>query len=907
MRLIKNILSKTSFGQVSLASLAVCIISGVFVAIPYNVETPFLSVSTMMVLNPAASFFRNIHFWSAQFFLILVLIHIWDYFNKPNNITLNKGVWARLTLGIVVVFMAMLTGFLLKGDADSKQAWRILNSLITDIPFIGSILASSLLGAEGSFNLVYVNHIATLTIFIIFITVEHSHKIWAKTTGFFIVITVTLLVSFFFTAPLHDGINTTVKGPWYFVGFQEILHWLSIPSISIVIIVIFLILIFIIPYVGNRMAFFSKRVLLILAITYIILVISGMFFRGENWKWVWPWENGYSYSVLNSFSTSRIRFTNDLTKNELSAKTTINGGKESCIICHDNVSGFTKSHNPEVIGCFSCHGGNPFNSDKDGAHENMILIPGNFENADRSCGTVNCHPDITERKNSNLMSNLSGMISVDRFVFNEQANPNIINDVHNLSNSAADEHLRNMCIICHLDNPKTETGPITDDSRGGGCLACHINYNKPAEEAWFEHKSNINDTAYLVFHPSISMNVSDQHCFGCHSRSGRISTNYEGWYETTLDVDDIPEKNDYRIIQESRVYKFKSEDVHFRLGLGCIDCHNSYEVMGNGNLYAHQEDQATISCEDCHFNDKPNIVEAKDIDNESATIASMRFGNIANKNFIATHKRNVPLINTYVSNDSAYFITKNKGNKFVMSKLGSVCRKGHAHDNVSCSACHSAWAPSCIGCHNKYDEDEPGYNMYTNNEKKGSWVEFIGKFDAGLPVLGVRTSENKDEVIPVIPGMVLTIDVGSFSKSFHDSLIFQRLFAPASPHTTSAQGRSCKSCHNNPVALGYGDGNLQYTITDGKGVWRFSSSYQTNPNDSLPEDAWVGFMDDRKGEVVSTRSNVAPFSVTQQEKILTVGTCLTCHDDNSVVMRKSLVNFDSLVDKRTNKCVLPKW
>ncbi len=60
------------------------------------------------------------------------------------------------------------------------------------------------------------------------------------------------------------------------------------------------------------------------------------------------------------------------------------------------------------------------------------------------------------------MSNLSGMISVDRFVFNEQDNPDLLTDVHHLGNSAADEHLRNLCVKCHLDNPKTETGPVTE-------------------------------------------------------------------------------------------------------------------------------------------------------------------------------------------------------------------------------------------------------------------------------------------------------------------------------------------------------------------------------------------------------------------------------------------------------------
>ncbi|MCK5784710.1 MAG: hypothetical protein KAH06_09690, partial [Desulfobacterales bacterium] len=385
-------MSSTTYGQISLASLAICIVSGIFIAVPFDIENPFLSISSMMVLNPAASFFRNIHFWSAQFFLVFSLIHIWDHFNSSEEIKLKKGIWLRLTLGVIIIFLAMLTGFLLKGDADSEQAWRILDSLLIGIPLVGNILSFSLLGEEGSLQLVYVHHIATFTIFIVIITFEHSRKVWPKVSGFVAVVVITSVISFFFTPPLHNGINPTVKGPWYFVGFQEILHWLSSPDISLVIVVLFLFLVFIIPYGGKKVSFVSKRTLLIFTALYILLTLSGMFFRGENWKWIWPWEEGYSYSVLHSFNTSRVNFIQEFSEDQMVESVVVNGGKESCIVCHDDVTGFTSSHSPEAIGCFSCHGGNPFDGNKDGAHKNMELIPGNFANADRSCGTVNCHP-----------------------------------------------------------------------------------------------------------------------------------------------------------------------------------------------------------------------------------------------------------------------------------------------------------------------------------------------------------------------------------------------------------------------------------------------------------------------------------------------------------------------------------
>jgi len=250
--------------------------------------------------------------------------------------------------------------------------------------------------------------------------------------------------------------------------------------------------------------------------------------------------------------------------------------------------------------------------------------------------------------------------------------------------------------------------------------------------------------------------------------------------------------------------------------------------------------------------------------------------------------------------------TKNGGELFYMKEPSDECTRNEAHSDLSCSSCHSSWAPSCIGCHNSYDKNEPGYDMVRNKEKQGSWVEYIGQYDAKLPALGKRLSANGKEIIPVVPGMVLTIDMASYSKKLHDSLIFQRLFAPSAPHTTSAKGRSCMSCHNSSVALGYGEGKLNYKILDGKGKWIFEPLYENSIYDNLPLDAWTGFMQNRSGNV-STRTDVFPFSVEEQKKILTVGACLTCHGEKSDVMKRSLNNFSDLLNKRSAHCILPNW
>ncbi|MCF6169645.1 MAG: cytochrome b N-terminal domain-containing protein [Bacteroidales bacterium] len=906
MKLWKKLFAQTTYGQLTIALFLICGVSGVFLAIPYDVAEPYRAVSTMRIASPAASLFRNLHFWSAQLFLIFTFLHMWDHFRKTEKIKLKKGLWLRMCLGVLIIFLAMLTGFLLKGDADSRQARQILESLTAGIPVAGSLLAYSLLGKAGDYQLIYVHHIATFTVFIAVMIFEHARKIWPKWGGFVLSLSVLLVLSYFFSAPLHDNLHPTVKGPWYFVGLQEILHWLTIPGLSLLFVLLVLGLIYLVPFLSDRGSFIAKRSLLIITILYLLLSAEGLFFRGQNWQWMWPGEKGYTWSVLHAYRMSRVVFGPDFNIGQVVEAPLINGRKESCTICHSKVSGFTLSHNPEALGCASCHGGNPLEPDKNKAHQNMRLIPGNLSDASMSCGTVNCHPEITQRINSGLMATLSGMISVDRFVFNEEDHPDVLTDLHHLAGSPADEHLKNLCVRCHLGNPKTEWGTVGQHSRGGGCLACHLNYEAATLTALLEHNKNTNDTSYLKLHPSISLKVTNEHCFGCHSRSGRISTNYEGWHETILSKEEMPDGSLYRLVEDKRVFRYVQDDVHHALEMECIDCHNSYELMGDGKLYAHQENQQTVHCSDCHFTGKPETIEQQNLDQEAALITGLRYGHVTDREFLLTAKRNQVLINTFYENDTAFLLTKNKQRLFKMKPPKAVCSEGKAHKDLSCSACHTSWAPSCFGCHNEYDAREPGYNMLTNKEESGSWVEFVGEYNAHPPALGIRVKENEKSIIPVVPGMVLTIDVSSFTKQTHDSLIFQRLFAPAAPHTTSKAGRSCQSCHNNPVALGYGKGKLEFTVKNGLGRWTFDPAYQNNLHDGLPEDAWIGFLQERTGKV-STRSDVRPFSIQEQQNILTVGACLTCHKESSLIMQQSLSDFKEILRSKKGKCALPVW
>lgn len=569
---------------------------------------------------------------------------------------------------------------------------------------------------------------------------------------------------------------------------------------------------------------------------------------------------------------------------------------EKCVSCHTDIAGFTERHHD--IGCTACHLGDAFAKDKAQAHQDMIIIPGNLANASKTCSTSGCHPGIDHRVQHSIMNTMSGVISINRMVFGESHHGLFAAD--SLTQSAADNHARDLCASCHLGAEKKEIGPIQQESRGGGCLACHLNYNKAALA---EHYTKKIDGANKVskFHPSISLNVSNDHCFGCHSRSGRISTSYEGWHETRLEKEEQPDTGRYRLLDDERVFRYVAEDIHHSKGLACIDCHGSTEVMGDGQTHAFQHEAELSQCKDCHFaqaNQRTKPFDSLQFDTRS--IISLRKIDPTNKRFVQGIKGQ-DLTNVFIENNQAFLLGKINQQKYQLSQPAAQCL-APAHSDVTCNACHTQWAPQCIDCHTSYDPDADGYDLLAQKDIKGRWNEDLGPFLADFPTLGVRENKGTRDIITMVPGMILTLDQSGYTQTPND-VTHQRLFAPIVAHTISPKGRDCKTCHNNPNAIGYGRGRFQAPPNKANSPWTFFAEFENWEHDNLPQDAWIGFLDTPKARSV-THDDTRPFTVAEQLKILEVGTCLQCHSDQSKGMKLALENFAKAKQLRPKQCFI---
>jgi hypothetical protein len=557
----------------------------------------------------------------------------------------------------------------------------------------------------------------------------------------------------------------------------------------------------------------------------------------------------------------------------------------TCVNCHSTAIHAQDPH--KFVACTSCHLGDNKSELEDDSHKGMVVIPGNLADVESTCAT--CHSESVQHILSSLMTSNHGIINVDRHFFGEDTVG--VHGVHisSLGDTPADLHLKNLCSSCHLGKEKSEIGEIGTTSRGGGCNACHLNYEK----------SNDKNT-----HAMLNLHVSDIHCMGCHSRSGRISTNYMGWHETVLtEMPEDPTK--YAHVIDKRVHEFIAEDVHHAAGLQCIDCHGYTDLMGDGRYYAHEEDAVRISCEDCHGepelagNSQQRLYQ-KEI--YERLVASYDFKHSLDS-VVVTKKDGVPLTNVFSKNGDLVLVSKLSKDEHTVPALDPECSREGVHGALDCNACHAQWVPQCIGCHSELDMNSSGFDLRDGSRTEGTWVEHLGGFFADQPGLGVSTKGGDRVFRPSIPGMIITRTRLEHEEG--EGNVFYRLFSLSSPHTTG-KSRDCKSCHLNSLALGLGRGSLHYNTENGYGEWIFESEYAHREEDGLPEDAWTGLFIDRE-DVVSTRSYFRPLNTQEQSSVLLVGACLYCHDQNSDIIRQTLKSdFQQMTQNLPELCILPK-
>jgi hypothetical protein len=578
--------------------------------------------------------------------------------------------------------------------------------------------------------------------------------------------------------------------------------------------------------------------------------------------------------VVAACVAAAVALVRENTRNDATGRGPDSAGKriERCLSCHvrpDESPG--GAHSSDAVGCEACHLGNPFAFDKERAHAGLEREPGALDTVGRTCGREGCHVREAERVATSLMATGRGLIAVDRWVLGETPGPDGVEDFAELlattTPTPAQDHLRRLCAGCHLRT----RGTNRDDAVrgiGSGCGACHATRKDPLT---------------LRAHPPVDAKVPDDRCLGCHSRSGRISLSYAGLAELKPGQQSPDET--VRLF-DGRPAARVLDDIHHEKGVGCTDCHLHGDVMGDGTAYAHQEQQVAATCEACHgpVGDGDQRPWAAVRDPVSSDLLRMRDSPRAPLEPARLGRRGFPIWNARPTADlpvEARPQAGADGRTAPWTMLGKNDGRPHAlrqtpadtdhrlagHRRLSCQACHSAWAPSCVTCHTRFDPGGRQWDFGTGAVAAGEWVEESERYGWGAPALAIQG----DRVVPAIPGMVLTADL----RNAGGTNVSRRLYAAIDPHTTRKESRSCASCHASSTALGLGAGTLDLG-DDGP---RFTPAWPQPGAPDAARDGWVSLFP--QSAAPGTRTDVRSLDAPEQRRVLRVGPCLPCHEKSA--------------------------
>jgi len=353
------------------------------------------------------------------------------------------------------------------------------------------------------------------------------------------------------------------------------------------------------------------------------------------------------------------------------------------------------------------------------------------------------------------------------------------------------EQIAFTCGDCHLGSAGANNR--YGDFRSSGCTSCHMpksldgrsrsrDPNVPRDEPVDPDDIDEPELPHLRSHRIVSVaktlpngetvdGIDDYACAGCHQGSNRTVMQYWGirldqnqdlrrraqypanpvsWQST---------RNDGRLFSaESRNRTFNGRnanqyvlfedydgdgrddtpaDVHYEAGMGCIDCHGSYDLHGGDaspgadrKIVSRMEQTVAIQCESCHGSSEAYAPTARGTahDGTEADLAVDSKGNPldhvvreADGNYYLYSKltgarhylpqtHDVVVDNGKVrpgtqeplySVKASYAMGRDDGDDATgLGPQQAGAPTGFRHgDDMDCASCHAAWTNTCMGCH----------------------------------------------------------------------------------------------------------------------------------------------------------------------------------------------------------------
>ncbi|MGK0359750.1 MAG: hypothetical protein ACI9U2_002056 [Bradymonadia bacterium] len=505
----------------------------------------------------------------------------------------------------------------------------------------------------------------------------------------------------------------------------------------------------------------------------------------------------------------------------------------------------------------------------------QFINPGDLRVADRGCGAGNpeaaqggCHQPIVERARRSVMQTYVGHYTLPRFlaglqdragvyaavdVTDPDFDPRIAGTVPRLTalrtpdapmveaTAAAvlDRYLPQQCPWCHTGSFGRNDAPR--NYRSSGCSACHVLYANDGLSRGADPTLDPTRPPHAMTHQLTSA-IPTQQCERCHYQGARIGLSFQGIREGGF-ANQPPRAKPlgepahghgpgFYLVDEDQAAPGDETppDIHFERGMHCIDCHTSREVHGDGRLHSTAKGQLDVTCTDCHGTVRAAIEPGADGVFKTARNATplRHLSRDANGATWLTGKvdgarhRLVQLVD---------LLAARPGNASLQAAMG-VNDAGLSHtDTMECWTCHTAWRPSCFGCHVSLDDRALGRDHQSGLDVQGRATGGRNYQAIDFLALGINGRGKIDTLCPSMQILFEWIDETGetrMTNRVRETAAGQVGYGwmPTFAHTVRPAARSCTQCHPDDVdsnaarvaeTYGFGDPSRGFFLNDDQG------------------------------------------------------------------------------------------
>jgi len=268
------------------------------------------------------------------------------------------------------------------------------------------------------------------------------------------------------------------------------------------------------------------------------------------------------------------------------------------------------------------------------------------------------------------------------------------------------------------------------------------------------------------------------------------------------------------------------KDIHLEKGMHCIDCHFQQDSHGNGKLYGETRNAIEVDCTDCH-----GTVQARATLKTSGPAAPSggtdltvlvtpwkerrfywRDDRLFQRSMLEQGKQwEVVQILDSITPGNPNYSEKARLAKTIQKDgktWGSAADESslaHNNSNMTCYACHSAWLPTCFGCHLQQTANQRTSMLHNEGLTTRNYISYnfqILRDD--MFMLGIDGTVTKHRVAPVRSACAVLVssqnadrDWGYYQQQTVSAEGFSGTsFSTFVPHTVrTRETRGCTDCH----------------------------------------------------------------------------------------------------------------